>query len=575
MEENAKLREIEETTEKDTPETDEGSLKHIDEGKESSQVLMKGASILVVAAVISKVFGAIFRIPLTNMIGMEGMSYYSTAYPLYQLMFSIATAGFPVAISRMVSERIAKGDHINAHKAYKLALRVSVVLGAVSFAIVFFGAGMLSRFYKNPDAELSMRSVAFALLFTPIIASMRGYYQGRQEMRPTAVTEVFEQMARVVVGLTLAYAFYKTSLVKAAAGATFGASAGVVVALIIMFFIYRKDSTKRKELEAQSLIREENDNQRLKELFWFVIPITLSSCIMPIMFNIDTFIIMRRLIATGWSQPQARDLYGLMAGYCDPIVSLPSVIIDAICISMMPAITRAFTLKNNSDLNSNLKTGLKTMLVVSFPCMVGLMVLGRPILETLYYKKIDEAHMAVPTLQILAMTIVTFAIMRAFSTSLQGIGKMMLPVANLFIGAAIKVIISYVLVGIPAINVNGAAAGSVMTYVVAGYLNYRALKKYADVSLDMKSIFLKPFIASAIMGAATIAVYKLCYLILSSAVSPGFISTAFSMLVAVAAAVVVYFVTSLKIGAVTKEEIELIPKGDVLYRFARKMKIAE
>ena len=532
----------------------------------ASATLLKGATILAIAGIVSKVFGAIFRIPLTNMIGAEGQSYYSAAYPVYQLLYSIATAGFPVAISRMVSERIAKGDYINAHKSYKLALKVSAALGIFTFMIMFAGAGAIARFYKNPGAEASMRAVSFALLLTPFLASMRGYYQGRQEMKPTAVTEVIEQMARVAAGLTLAYAFYKTSLEKAAAGATFGASAGVFVALIVMLFIYRSDRGRRKKLVKDSILKKETDKERLKELLIFVVPITIGASIMPIMFNIDAAIVMRRLIATGWEVTQAKKLYGLMGGYTDPIVGMPFVFVDAICISLMPAVTTAFTLKRKAELDGHIKAGLKTLMIITYPCMIGLMVLAKPILTMLYFKKTDEAIMAVPTLQILSVTIVLLAIMRAFSTCLQGIGKMLLPVWNLFLGALVKAAVSYVLVGIPALNVNGAAIGSITAYVTAGLLNYLALRKYAGVSLDVRSIFVTPFYSALIMGAGAIASYKLFFLITSS--------NAVSTLLAIMVAVVVYFVTIFLTGAITREEIVMIPKGDAIYRIAVMMKIA-
>ena len=532
----------------------------------ASATLLKGATILAVAGIISKVFGAVFRIPLTNMIGAEGQSYYSAAYPVYQLLYTIATAGFPVAISRMVSERIAKGDYINAHKSYKLALKVSAVLGVIAFAIMFIGAGAIARFYKNPGAEASMKAVSFALLLTPFLASMRGYYQGRQEMRPTAVTEVIEQMARVAAGLSLAYAFYRSSLEMAAAGATFGASAGVTVALVVMILIYRSDRGRRKKLVRESVLIEESDSQRLRELLIFVVPITIGSSIMPIMFNIDAAIVMRRLLATGWEFTQAKKLYGLMGGYTDPIVAMPLVFVDAICISLMPAVTTAFTLKNKPQLDGHIKAGLKTMMVITYPCMIGLIVLAKPILTMLYFKKQDEALTAVPTLQILSATIVLLAIMRAFSTSLQGIGKMLLPVWNLFLGAVVKTVVSYVLVGIPALNVNGAAIGSITAYITAGILNYLALRKYAGVSLDVRSIFLTPLYAALIMGAGAAASYKLIYLITSS--------NAVSTILAILIAVVIYFVTVFLTGAITREEIEMIPKGDAIYRLAVRMKIA-
>lgn len=537
------------------------------EGQQTSALLMKGATILVIAGIVSKIFGAIFRIPLTNMIGAEGQAYYSASYAVYNLLFVIATAGFPVAISRMVSSRIAERDFVNAHKSYKLAMKVSWALGIVSFLIMYFGAGAIAGFYKNPGSAASMKAISVALLFTPLVASMRGYYQGRQNMVPTGITEVIEQMVRVASGLTLAYMFYKTSLVKAAAGATFGASAGIMAAFLAMMIIYARDKNDRKKLLEDSVAREENDRDRLKELLGFLIPVTIGSAVMPIMFNIDAGMIPRRLLATGWDRVMADKLYGLMGGFCDPIINLPNIFIDAICISLMPAVTTAFTLKNKKDLDDNIKTGLKTMMIITYPCAIGLIVLAKPILTMLYYKKYDEAVMAVPALQILAVSIITLAIMRTFSTSLQGIGRMMLPVWNLLIGAGVKAVVSYILLGIPAININGAAFGSVLAYVTAGILNYRALKKYADVSLDVKSIFIRPLIAALIMGAAAIVSYKLLFMITSS--------NSISTLIAILIAAAVYFVTAFLTGAVTKDEIELIPKGELIYRLAVRLKVAK
>lgn len=534
--------------------------------KDMQKTLVKGATILAVAGIVSKIFGAIFRIPLTNMIGAEGQSYYGVAYPVYQLFFAIATAGFPVAISRMVSERTAKGDFINAHKSYKLSLKVSTALGVISFVIMYFGAGAIARAYANPGAEASLKAVSIALLFTPIVASLRGYYQGRQNMRPTAITEVIEQMVRVIVGLSLAYAFYKTSLEKAAAGATFGASAGIIAALILMIFIYKLDTKSRNKLIKQSVRVEESDRDRIKQLFAYLIPITIGACIMPIMINIDAAIIVRRLLATGWDHHTAKNLYGLISGYVDPIIGLPNVFVDAICISMMPAITTAFTLKHKEELDAHVRTGLKTMMVIAYPCAVGLIVLARPILRMLYVKKLDEADMAVPLLQILAVSIVTLAVMRILAASLQGIGKMNLPVINLFIGAIVKVVLTFVLVGIPALNVNGAGISSVCAYLTAGLLNYRALRKYADVRLNIGSVFIRPLIASLIMGAGAFAVYKLVFMATSS--------NALSALLSIIIAVVIYFVAVFKTGALSREEVALLPKGDMIYRIAQKCRIA-
>ena len=528
---------------------------------------MQGATVLAIAGIVSKIFGAVFRIPLTNMIGAEGQSYYGAAYPVYQFFYVIATAGFPVAISRMVSERIAVGDHINAHKSFKLALKVTSVISLISFAICFFGAGLIAGMIKNPGAEASIRAISVALLFTPVAASLRGYFQGHQIMTPTAVSQVIEQIIRVCVGLALAYLFFRTSLENAAAGATFGASAGMIAAMIILLIIYAKNKPQREENLLKSAVIEESGRDRIKELIDIVIPITIGSSIMPLMMIIDAAVVMRRLQGTGWSLGMSKTLYGLISGYCDPLVNLPVVFIDAITISLIPAVTTAFTLKIKADLDGNIKTGLKTMMVIAYPCAIGLIVLAGPILNLLYPTKPDEAALAIHTLQILAVSIITLAIMRTLSSSLQGIGKMTLPVVNLFIGAVVKIIVTYILVGIPALNINGAAIGSVLAYLTAGVLNYRGLRKYADIDLDMKSIFIKPLYASLIMGVSAIAVYKLIYMI-----HPGNL-TATGL--AIIAAVIVYFVMVFLTGAVTREELSLVPKGEMIYRIAVRMHLAK
>ncbi len=529
--------------------------------------LMQGATILAIAGIVSKIFGAIFRIPLTNMIGAEGQSYYGAAYPVYQLFYVIATAGFPVAISRMVSERIAVGDYINAEKSYKIALKVTLVISSASFAICFFGAGMIAKGIGNPGSEASIRAISVALLFTPFAASLRGYFQGHQIMAPTAVSQVIEQMVRVCTGLFLAYMFYRTNLELAAAGATFGASAGMIAAMIVLILIYRKDRQRRKDNIARSAIRSETTRDRLKELVEIVIPITIGSAIMPLMMTIDAAVVMRRLQATGWDLASSKTLYGLISGYCDPLVNLPVVFIDAICISLIPAVTTAFTLKIKSDLDGNIRTGLKTMMIIAFPCAVGLTVLARPILLLLYPRKPEEAMMAVHTLQILAVGIITLAIMRTLSASLQGIGKMALPVFNLFLGAVAKIIITYVLVGIHDLNINGAAIGSVCAYLTAAVLNYLGLRRHADVNLDLGSVFVRPFAASAIMGVAAVVIYKVIFLIHPS----NLIATGLSIMAAVA----VYFVMVFVTRAVTKEELALVPKGELIYRIAVKMHLAK
>ncbi|MBQ0018208.1 MAG: polysaccharide biosynthesis protein [Clostridiales bacterium] len=524
--------------------------------------MVKGATILAVCGIICKVLGAVFRIPLTNLIGAEGMSYYGVVYPIYSLFLILSTAGFPVAISRMVSGRIALGDYKNAHRTFKISMYLMLAIGAVSFIICFFGAGAFAKAVGNPGAAMSLRAISPALLFAPVVASLRGYFQGQQNMTPTGVSQVFEQMIRVGVGLTLSFVLVKYSLEYASAGATFGASAGLMLALVVLAVIYSKGKAERAAKIQASDTEEEDRGSLIKELINIAIPITIGSSIMPLMMIIDSFVIMNRLQATGWSLAMSKTLYGLISGYCDPLVNFPVVFIDAISISLLPAVTAAFTLHNKEDLNKNVQAGIKTMMVVAYPCAIGLIVLARPILYMLYPTQLEEAELAVHSLQIFSIGIITLGTMRTFSSSLQGVGRMYLPVCNLFIGALAKIVISYTLVGIPALNINGAAIGSVSAYLIAALLNFRALRKYADVRIDVAGTFVKPLIASGIMGIVTYAVYRL----LNNSMGHSAVAVLISMMVAV----LVYFVLVFKTGTINREDAKLIPKGDLLMKLAEK-----
>lgn len=529
------------------------------------KTLIKGATVLGVAGIIGKVLGACFRIPLTNLIGAEGMAYYGAAYPVYSFFLILATAGFPVAISRMVSERIAIGDYRNANRAYKVSLLLMLGIGVLSFGFCFFYSDRIAISMNNEGADYSIRAIAPALLFAPVVASFRGYYQGHQNMLPTAVSEVVEQFVRVFVGLSLSFLLIDNSLEAAAAGATFGAAAGLIASLIVLGAIYFITKIIRHERITKSIKREESTNHLLKELGGIAIPITLGSTIMPLMMIIDSVIIMNRLQAAGYDYKMAKTLYGLISGFSDPLIAFPGVFIDAVCISLIPAITRAFTLRRSKDLRENISSGIKTMMVIAYPCAIGLIILSKPILTLLYPSRIDEAIMAVPNLQILSIGIITLSTMRIFSSTLQGLGKMMIPVYNLGLSAVVKIIITYILVGIPSLNINGAAIGTVLAYLMSAILNYKAVKEYANVSLDLSDIFAKPLAASIVMGAAALVIYQLIFAITGH--------NSIGVLLTIIAAVLIYFIMIFKTKALKPEDLQFIPKGDLIQKLAQKLKL--
>ncbi len=522
---------------------------------------IKGAAVLGIAGVVIKLLGAVFRIPLTNWIGADGMSYYGFAYTIYGALLVLSTAGIPVAISRMVSERIAVGEYRNAHKVFKVATSLLFGIGIVSFAACFFGGEAITKALGNPDAALAVKAISPALLFVPMFSAFRGYFQGRQNMNPTAISEITEQLIRVIVGLALAYKLLDTGLKEAAAGASFGASAGSIAGLGIIVVIYmlnrrvihRKIDLNNKQVEETGVI--------LRKIVGIAIPIIIGSEIMPIMTLIDTGIIMTRLQATGWSYEEAKTLYGLLSGFCNSLIAFPQVFTQAVAVSLVPAIAAAFKVHNRQGVQENIQLGYRTTMIMAFPCAFGIFALAEPIMILLYADQKASAIAAVPTLMIMAISVIFLAITQTSVGVLQSIGKQMLPVIHLAIGCVGKVILTFILVGIHDINIKGAAVGTMFAYVVALILNNRSVKQYTGVKFNYNLTYIRPCLAAMLMGVCAFAAHRL---------AAGFLGNSIATLFAIMVGVVVYVILIFTLKAITLDEVETMPGGTKLVKILKR-----
>lgn len=530
---------------------------------------MYGALILSVSGAVTKVLGACFRIPLTNLIGAEGMGYYQAVYPIYSLLLIVATAGIPVAISRLVSERMALGDYYGARKVFRSACSIMIPLGIILFAILFFGAEWITGNLKNMDrAVYGMMAIAPALIFVPIMATFRGFFQGTQNMKPSAVSQVVEQLFRVGVGLALAVIFIPKGMEYAAAGATFGATIGAVFSLIVIaliYFQYKKNTSYQRRLDVSRREfrgKEQSGARIIMLIFAIAIPITIGDAIIPLMANIDLVIVTDRLAASGWNPVEARSMYGQLTGMVLPLVGMPQVIIQAIAISLVPAIVTAWKTGDKPFLRYNAKLSLRSAILVGLPCSVGMMVLAEPIMRLLYPAKVEDAVSAAPSLFILAAGIVFLAMILTLTGILQGIGRQVVPVINLFIGMAVKAAITFVLTGIPSVNIKGAAFGTLCAYVVATLLDLQAVRRFAGVHFEWRLILIKPLVAALIMGASALGSYELLRLF-----SSNLVATAGAILLGGLVFVLMVFVTR----AVTEAELALFPKGESLVKLYRKV----
>ncbi|HHV39328.1 MAG TPA: polysaccharide biosynthesis protein [Tepidimicrobium sp.] len=520
----------------------------------SKNNFLKGAAILSAAGVVVKIMGAFYRIPLGNIIKTEGMGYYQTAYPLYVLLLTISTAGFPVAIAKLVSEKRALGDHMGALRVFRVAFLGLLMAGILTSIFVFTNAkGIVDRL-GNSNAYYSLMALVPALLFVPIMAAFRGYFQGRQTMTPTALSQIAEQFIRVVSGLGLTYYLIDRGMPIAAGGASFGGSAGAIAGVIVMAGIY---IYKRREIYLEirggMVYEEEAIGKIVKDLLVIAIPITIGAAIVPVINTVDTMLVLRRLQMVGFSRMEANDLYGQLTGFAQTLINLPQVFSMALAISLVPAISGANARKDNREIKEITSSGIRTTLLIGLPCTLGLFVLAEPIIGLLYFRNPADTIVSIgKILSILSFGVVFLTLIQSLTAILQGLGRPTVPVFNLFIGAVAKVVLTYILTGIRSINVKGAAISTVTAYFIASILDLISVSKYTKLKFNIREIFINPLLASVGMALVARVVY-----IGSIDIIGGKLAT----IIAIIIAAIAYFILLILTGALTYRDFELLPKG--------------
>ena len=530
---------------------------------------------MAVAGIIVKVLGAFFRIPLANMIGAVGMANYTPAYALYSFLLVVSTAGLPVAISKMVSERCAKGQFREAERVFRISRTLMMVLGVIGFLVLLIFGKHIAELIDIPGSALSMKATAIALLLVPVMSSYRGYFQGMQEMRPTAISEIAEQSFRVLFGLVLAYSLMAneysiasgyTPEQRGAAGGCFGASAGAMGGLAVMLIVYMAAKKKIKlRIKNDKTSVYETAGTILKKIAVIAIPITIGAAIMPIVNLIDAGIVKVRLMASGWESTAAESLYGQLTGFASPIIQFPEVFMLAIVMSLVPMVSAAHSVGDREELHNHISLGLRMTTIIAFPASTGIFVLAEPILTLLYASQKASAIAAAPCLQIFAVGFVFLSIITTMTGALQGIGKQHIPVINLCVGVIAKFIVTWTLTAIPAVNVKGAAIGSASAYLIAMTLDLIALKKYSGVKFDAAVAVKKPLISSVVMGLIVLLLYRLSFMLTDS--------NSISTVISIFAGVVVYGLMILKTKAISRDELMTISAGRKLAAICDRLKL--
>ncbi len=531
------------------------------QNRENSTSFMHGAIILLIANALVKVIGAVFKIPLTYVLGEEGMGYFSTSYQMYTWMFIIATAGIPVAISKMVSESRAKGRNYEVKRILSISFKLLCVIGTIGFLTLYFGAEFFARvLLKNSQAAPGIKAIAPAMLFVSFMSAYRGYFQGHQNMLPTAVSEVAEAIGKLAVGFFAAYAIKEwlgLGIEFSSAGAVFGVSFGAALGCLALVIIYVK-SKRKGQFSEEEIGVSESDGTLLKRLIRIAIPITIGASVFSLTSLIDMAMIMRRLQAGGFTEVEANKLWGSYSGFAFPLFNLPPTLINSITISIVPAIASAFASGNSLGASHTTCKSMKITVLFSLPCAVGMSLLAQPILNLVY----GRTH-ATETLEVLSVGIVFVSLVLVTNAILQATGNAGVPVKNMLIGGALKVIINYFLVSHPQVNIKGAPIGTTVCYIVILALNIKDMKRHMKIRFPFGELVFKPLISALIMGLVIIVI---------NPITSG-MGRLLSAALPIAVGAFVYLLALVVMKGINEEDIELLPKADKLVKICKKIKI--
>ena len=521
--------------------------------------IVGGMTVLSIVGLICKIVGALYRIPLAWLIGDEGMGTYQLVFPTYNMLLTISSAGLPVAISRMVSFALAKDDPRNARRIFRIALCMLAALGLITMLLMIVMSPSLAVRSGDVSTQPGFVAIAPALLLVCIMSALRGFMQGQQNMVPTAISQLIEQVGKVFIALPLAWWGMRVSVAYAAAGVLLGTSMAEGAALIYMLHVYRKQKT-RFDLRVQNPEEAPLETKTLvQRLLSLSIPITLGACIVPIAGFIDSGLLLNRLVDAGIERSSALGLYGRYSGYVLTLINVPTALATAIAMSLVPSISSAMARGDGQQMRRQSALGLRLAFVVGLPCSVGMSMLSRQCLDLIYHFDTPEAlQVTANLLSLSSLTIVLFTVVQATSGILQGLRKQRIPMYTLMVGVAVKVFLNYTLIGMPQINIYGAPIASLTCYTLSMLPNLYFVYKYTGMKLDVMGVFGKPMLATALMAAVLYAAVRV--------LPEGGIWT----LIQIAVAVVAYAAASVLTGAITKEDL-----GPILRRFGRGKKKGE
>lgn len=515
-----------------------------------------GAMVLLVSGVVVKLLGALFKVPLTNLIGDSGMGLFSFAMQFFSLLFVVCAAGLPVAESHLVSEALALGDR---KRAQAVVLHAGVVFGALALAMSVLLAGFAPTicrlFGESINAAYCLVAIAPAIFFVTLESALRGWYQGTGNMIPTAISQVAEAVGKLVIGLALARIFLDRGfgMTGAAVGAVIGVSCGEFAAMCYLFW------STRRGVRPVLHIRQ-NDPSVLPQLFHLMVPVTLGAAVMTVSGFLDMAVIYRRLPVAGFSSEEVVAAYGAYTGMAMTLFNLPQALSNSVAISVLPALSAAHARRNTCQVRRLTTSSLRLTLLVCLPCGAGLFALSEPLLRMLFASQPRGVMTAEPLLRLLGIAEPLVGLSAVTTAIIQSFGRPDLTVYSAAVACAVKFVVSFQLAGMPDYNISAAPIGTLVCYSIILLLNLLSIVRLTGWFPPLGKAIFRPLLASCGMA---VVVYQM-YLALMP-----HIGLNLTVVFCIGTAIVLYALLLIGLHALHAEDILPLPGGERLARLLR------
>lgn len=543
--------------------------------KRESNFLVQG-SILAVASIISRIIGLLYRIPLKSIIGDIGNDYYGTAMEIYSILLLISSYSLPVAVSKLVSARMAKGQRKNAYRIFKGALVFALLSGSAAGLVVYFGAGFITTYIVNtPLSIFALKVLAPTLLIVALLGVIRGFFQGMGTMMPSAVSQLIEQIINAVISVWSAYMLFQygtkigavlgnpSTYAEAygAAGGTLGTGVGALAALlftILVFILYRVKFIKL--VKADRSKKTESYGRIFGILLLTILPVLLSTTIYNITSFLDTSVFKQIAEHQGYKALDYSTMWGIYVGEYKVLINVPIAIASAIAASSVPSLSRAFTSRDMREVRKKVGYSIRFVMVIAIPCAVGMTVLASPILQLLFQ---DDREMPQRMMQVGAVSIIFYSLSTLSNGILQGINRMNVPVKNAIVALVLHMgVLAALMYGLD-MNIYAVVWANTFFSFLMCILNGMAIRKYLRYRQEIPRTFIVPCICAAVMGGVVYGVYWLLMKFLHM--------NALAVVVSIVLGIIVYGLLLLLLRGLREQELESFPMGNVIIRMAKKM----